>query len=118
MDLRFGTFHSGRALAVRTLASPRILYTHMAYGVSTGPATLDRCCERNVVAPGEYSKWFFTLQSGFMGAISGPPPPGGYRPDRLSAAQEALTLWPSSMPGCRCFGPVPLPAPARLRAQA
>jgi hypothetical protein len=22
----------------------------------TGPATLDRCCGRNVVAPGEYSK--------------------------------------------------------------
>lgn len=31
------------------------------YGVSTGPATLDRCCERNVVAPGEYSKCFFRL---------------------------------------------------------
>ena len=28
---------------------------------STGPATLDRCCKRNVVAPGEYSKWFFCV---------------------------------------------------------
>jgi hypothetical protein len=28
---------------------------------STGPATLDRCCGRNVVAPGEYSKWFFCI---------------------------------------------------------
>jgi len=32
VDLRFGTFHSGRALALRTLASTRIVYTHMAYG--------------------------------------------------------------------------------------
>ena len=31
---------------------------------STGPATLDRCCERNVVAPGEYSKWFFCVPIG------------------------------------------------------
>ena len=37
---------------------------------STGPATLDRCRERNVVGPGEYSKRFFCIQSGFIGAIS------------------------------------------------
>jgi len=60
LDLRFGTFHSGRALALRTLASTR----NIPSGVSTGPATLDRCCERNVVAPGQYSKWFFCLPIG------------------------------------------------------
>ena len=32
------------------------LHPQYPFGVSTGPATLDRCCERNVVAPGEYSK--------------------------------------------------------------
>src|SRR6202167_4939855 len=37
------------------------------YGVSTGPSTLDRCCERNVVAPGEYSKWFFYIPIGHYG---------------------------------------------------
>jgi hypothetical protein len=37
------------------------LHPQYPYGVSTGPATLDRCCERNVVAPGEYSKWFFCI---------------------------------------------------------
>ena len=31
------------------------------FGVSAGPATLDRCCTWNVVAPGEYSKWFFRV---------------------------------------------------------
>ena len=57
IDLRFGTFHSGRALALRTLASTRDIPS----GASTGPATLDRRCARNVVANGEYSKWFFCL---------------------------------------------------------
>jgi hypothetical protein len=56
LDLRFGTFHSGRALALRTLASTRNNPT----GYLQGP-TLDRCCEQNVVAPGEYSKWFFAF---------------------------------------------------------
>ena len=42
------------------------------YGVSTGPATLDRCCERNVVAPGEYSKCFFCISVGHYG--------GNFRP--------------------------------------
>jgi hypothetical protein len=39
----------------------RRIFVHgrIFFRVSTGPATLDRCCERNVVAPGEYSKWFF-----------------------------------------------------------
>ena len=57
IDLRFGTFHSGRALALRTLASTR----NIPLRGSTGPATLDRRCGRNVVANGEYSKWFFCL---------------------------------------------------------
>jgi hypothetical protein len=34
----------------------------------TGPATLDRCCERNVVAPGEYSKGFFCVRKGLYRA--------------------------------------------------
>jgi hypothetical protein len=50
---------------------------------SAGPATLDRRCERNVVAPGEYSKRFFAFQLGFIAAISGPRPPAECRPDRL-----------------------------------
>jgi hypothetical protein len=29
LDLRFGTFHSGRALALRTLASTRLVYTRI-----------------------------------------------------------------------------------------
>jgi hypothetical protein len=37
---------------------------HIPTGVSTGPATLDRCRGRNVVAPGEYSKWFFCIPIG------------------------------------------------------
>jgi hypothetical protein len=52
-------------------------------GVSTGPATLDRCCERKVVAPGEYSKCFFAIQWGSTGAISGPQRPGGCPPGPL-----------------------------------
>jgi hypothetical protein len=32
------------------------LHPQYPFGVSTGPATLDRRCERNVVAPGQYSK--------------------------------------------------------------
>jgi hypothetical protein len=68
LDLRFGTFHSGRALALRTLASTRHIPKGYLPGVSTGPATLDRCCGRNVVAPGEYSKWFFRALSGHFAA--------------------------------------------------
>ena len=60
VDLRFGTFQSGRALALRTLASTR----DIPIRVSTGPATLDRRCQTNVVAPAEYSKWFFCILMG------------------------------------------------------
>src|SRR6266478_925131 len=48
VDLRSGTFHSGRASRFEKLWPSPV--------ASTGPATLDRCCRRNVVAPGEYSK--------------------------------------------------------------
>ena len=37
-----------------------------------GPATLDRCCGRNVVAPGEYSKGFFCVPNGLCQAILWP----------------------------------------------
>src|SRR6266853_1172149 len=79
MDLRFGTFHSGRALALRTLAT-----TRNPYGVSTGPVTLDRCCEGNVVAPGEYSKRFFCILFGLY--------EGAFRPAtaRRMPAKSAL----------------------------
>ena len=60
LDLRFGTFQSGRALALRTLASTR----DIPIGASTGPATLDRRCQANVVAPAQYSKWFFCISMG------------------------------------------------------
>ena len=52
----------------------RRIFVHgrIFYGVSTGPATLDRCCERNVVAPGEYSKCFFCIPIGHYG--------GNFRP--------------------------------------
>ena len=53
-----------------------------------------------------------------MGAISGPPRPGGCPPDRLWRAAEALTLPPSSILRYRRFGLVPPPRPARRRAQA
>ena len=38
----------------------------------TGPATLDRCCGRNVVVPGEYSKGFFCVPKGLYRAILWP----------------------------------------------
>jgi len=34
----------------------------------TGPATQDRCCGRNVVGPGEYSKGFFCVRNGLYRA--------------------------------------------------
>src|SRR6185436_15363331 len=37
-----------------------------------GPVTLDRCCGRNVVAPGEYSKGFFCVPKGLYRAILWP----------------------------------------------
>ena len=88
------------------------------YLVFSGPATLDRCCGRNVVAPGEYSKWFFFLQSGFMAAISAPRPPGRCRPDRLWRAAARLTLPRVIKLQCRRFGPAPPPRPARPRLPA
>ena len=60
------------------------LHPQYPFGVSTGPATLDRCCERNVVAPGEYSKWFFCIPIGLYG--------GNFRPAtaRRMPARSAL----------------------------
>jgi hypothetical protein len=48
------------------------LHPQYPFGVSTGPATLDRCCERNVVAPGEYSKGFFCVPIGLYRGIFRP----------------------------------------------
>ena len=94
LDLRFGTFHSGRALALRTLASTRLVYTHIhiVYGVSTGPATLDRCCKRKVVAPGEYSKWFFCIPIGLYG--------GSFRPATARGIPAR-----SALAGLSCVSP-------------
>ena len=48
------------------------LHPRYPLGASTGPATLDRRCGRNVVAPGEYSKWFFCLLIGLYGGFLRP----------------------------------------------
>jgi hypothetical protein len=58
-DLRFGTFHS---------VGSRFENSGLYPLIATGPATLDRCCERNVVAPGQYSKWFFCVPIGLYRA--------------------------------------------------
>jgi hypothetical protein len=52
-----------RALVSRTLAFTR---------TPTGPATLHRCCGRNVVAPGQYSKRFFCVPIGLYRGILRP----------------------------------------------
>src|SRR5436305_14142430 len=104
MDLRFGTFHSGRALALRTLPPPV---------ASTGPATLDRCCDRNVVAPVGYSKCFFAFQSGFMGAIFDRRLPCECQPCQTWAASGALTLPRPSILRRARSGHILLPYPLR-----
>ena len=63
LDLRFGTFHS---------AGSRFENSGLHPILPTGAATLDRCCERNVVAPGEYSKGFFCVPIGLYRAILWP----------------------------------------------
>ena len=63
-----------RALVSRTLASPVTL---------TGPVTLDRCCERNVVAPGKYSKRFFCVPIGLYRGIFRPATALECPPNRL-----------------------------------
>ena len=63
LDLRFGTFHS---------AGSRFENSGLHPLLPTGPATLDRCCGRNVVAPGEYSKGFFCVPKGLYRAILWP----------------------------------------------
>ena len=62
-DLRFGTFHS---------VGSRFENSGLYPLIATGPATLDRCCERNVVAPGQYSKGFFCVPKGLYPAILWP----------------------------------------------
>jgi hypothetical protein len=132
LDLRFGTFHSGRALALRTLASTRLVYTRILYrvfstgcifyGVSTGPATLDRCCERNVVAPGEYSKWFFCTPIGlYEGAFR--PATARRMPARsaladLSCVNPAAVIKPSIAPLWPCPASTTSAPPARISSAA
>src|SRR5439155_6730015 len=67
-----------------------------------GPVTLDRCCKRNVVVPGEYSKGFFYVPIGlylgilrpatalWMPARSALGAPVGVRP----AADIKPSIWP------------------------
>ncbi len=62
-DLRLEPF-TRRALVSRNSGLIRMILR--------GPATLDRCCERNVVAPGEYSKGFFCVPKGLYRAILWP----------------------------------------------
>ena len=97
LDLRFGTFHS---------AGSRFENSGLHPLLPTGPATLDRCCGRNVVAPGEYSKWFFCVPIGlyrgilrpatalWMPARSALGTPAGVNPS--AAIKPAIwPLWPS-----------------------
>jgi hypothetical protein len=63
LDLRFGTFHS---------AGSRFENSGLHPLLPTGPATLDRCCGRNVVVPGEYSKGFFCVPIGLYRGILRP----------------------------------------------
>ena len=69
-----------------TRAGSRFENSGLTRNISTGPVTLDRRCDRNVVAPGRIFQEVFLLQSGFMGAFYGPRPPAEYRPDRLWGA--------------------------------
>src|SRR5205814_4377524 len=67
-----------------------------------GPVTLDRCCKRNVVVPGEYSKGFFYVPIGlylgilrpatalWMPARSALGVPAGVNP----AADIKPSIWP------------------------
>ena len=63
LDLRFGTFHS---------AGSRFENSGLHPILPTGATTLDRCCGRNVVAPGQYSKRFFCVPIGLYRAILWP----------------------------------------------
>jgi hypothetical protein len=47
-------------------------YEAFTYEALTGPTTLDRCRNPNVIAPGEYSKRFFALPSRFYGGCFRP----------------------------------------------
>ena len=71
----FWNLSIGRALALRTWPPPV---------APTGPATLDRCCDRNVVGPGGYSKRFFCISIRHYG--------GNFRPAtaRWMPARSAL----------------------------
>jgi hypothetical protein len=74
------------------------LHPQYPFGVSTGPATLDRCCRRNVVALGEYSKWFFCIPIRLYG--------GNFRPAtaRRMPARSALA-GPSSVNPAAAINP-------------
>src|SRR6185312_6092286 len=61
LDLRFGTFHS---------AGSR--FENSGFHRYYGAATLDRCCGRNVVAPGQYSKGYFYVPIGLYRGILRP----------------------------------------------
>ena len=76
------------------------LHPQYPYGESTEPATLDRCCERNVVAPGEYSKCFFCIPIGHYG--------GNFRPAtaRWTPARSALGGFCSVNPAAVISSPI------------
>jgi len=62
MDLRFGTFQSA-GFRFWTLPASNL----------RGQRPCDRCCERNVVSPGRYSKWFFRVSIGlYRGDLRAP----------------------------------------------
>src|ERR1700692_1862896 len=67
LDLRFGTFHSGRALTLRTLGT----FHNIPMGYLRGQQPWTDV-GRNVVAPGEYSKRFFCIPIGLYGGFFRP----------------------------------------------
>jgi hypothetical protein len=109
-----------RALASRTLVSTR--------NPLRGQQTLDRCCGRNVVAPGQYSKWFFCVPIGLYRAILWPatalgmPARSAFR--RPESANPAVVinhwiwpLWPSPASTTRVPPGVRRPAAWRISAR-
>ncbi len=95
-DLPFLEPFTRRAPLARLLASPR-------YSL-TGATTLNRCCGRNVVAPGQYSKRFFLVPAPFKTPFFAPRRRDEYRPDRPWAGTRGLILPHASMRSPACFG--------------
>ena len=82
------------------------LHPQYPFGASAGPATLDRRCGRNVVAPGEYSKWFFCipirLYDGFFRPATARWIPARSALAGPSGANPAAVIKPPTSPSWPC----------------